>query len=117
VLCATSLEYLSEERCDTGTWLGDGRRLNHLQVGFPRIATALRRLPGSHQTSAKMEGMDHGSNMWSSINTDLAHRYWYTIAGFVGALVAIRVVNFYKVQRRSVSRPKTSDGKRRWSCG
>ncbi|KAK3302784.1 uncharacterized protein B0T15DRAFT_315054 [Chaetomium strumarium] len=47
-----------------------------------------------------MEGMDHGSNMWSSVNADLAHRYWYTIAGFVGALVVIRAVNFYKVQRR-----------------
>jgi len=49
--------------------------------------------------------MDHshggmGTGMFSPVNTDLARRYWYTVAGFVAALMAIRVVNLYKSQRR-----------------
>ena len=37
---------------------------------------------------------------FSTVNMDLARRYWYTVAGFVGAFVLIRAVNFYKSQRR-----------------
>ena len=49
-----------------------------------------------------MDHMNHGTSMFSPLNTDLARRYWYTIAGFVGAFMLIRGVNFYKSQRRSV---------------
>jgi len=49
--------------------------------------------------------MDHshmsmGTSRFSTVNMDLARRYWYTIAGFVGAFMAARAVNFYKSQRR-----------------
>ncbi|KAK4140493.1 FAD-binding domain-containing protein [Dichotomopilus funicola] len=47
-----------------------------------------------------MDGMDMGSSMFSGVNMDLARRYWYTVAGFVGALVIIRGVNFFKAQQR-----------------
>jgi hypothetical protein len=49
-----------------------------------------------------MDGMDMSSDsgMFSAVNMDLARRYWYTIAGFVGALGAIRTVNWYKSRRR-----------------
>ncbi len=46
--------------------------------------------------------MDMGSGMFSPVNTDLARRYWYTVAGFVGAFMAIRAVNFYQLQQRFV---------------
>jgi len=46
--------------------------------------------------------MDMGSGMFSPVNTDLARRYWYTVAGFVGAFMVIRAVNFYQLQQRSV---------------
>lgn len=48
---------------------------------------------------ARMD-MDMGMGMFSTVNMDLARRYWYTIAGFVGAFMAVRAVNFYKSQRR-----------------
>lgn len=38
--------------------------------------------------------------MFSPLNHDLARRYWYAIAGLVGALVAVRGVNVYQAQRR-----------------
>ncbi|KAH6635757.1 hypothetical protein F5144DRAFT_155238 [Chaetomium tenue] len=47
-----------------------------------------------------MDHMNHGTSMFSPLNTDLARRYWYTVAGFVGAFMLIRGVNFYKSQRR-----------------
>ncbi|KAL2161786.1 hypothetical protein VTH06DRAFT_7570 [Thermothelomyces fergusii] len=48
-----------------------------------------------------MEGHTHThTNSFTKVNTDLARRYWYTIAGFVGALMMIRAVNFYKAQLR-----------------
>lgn len=51
--------------------------------------------------------MDHshggmGMSAFQPVNVDLARRFWYIIAGFVGALVACRAVNFYKSQTRSV---------------
>ncbi|KAK4097604.1 hypothetical protein N658DRAFT_433597 [Parathielavia hyrcaniae] len=42
----------------------------------------------------------HGNTGFFAVNSDLARRYWYTIAAFVGALALIRVVNLYKSQRR-----------------
>ncbi|KAK4118411.1 hypothetical protein N657DRAFT_583725 [Parathielavia appendiculata] len=50
----------------------------------------------------------HGMSGFSAVNTDLARRYWYTIAGFVGALVLVRAVNFYKSQRRLRRRAASS---------
>jgi hypothetical protein len=47
--------------------------------------------------------MDHshgGLTTFSAVNMDMGRRYWYTIAGFVGALVLVRGVNFYKSQQR-----------------
>ncbi|KAL2264181.1 hypothetical protein VTK26DRAFT_887 [Humicola hyalothermophila] len=41
-----------------------------------------------------------GTGMFGSVNTDLARRYWYIVAGFVGALAACRAVNFYKSHSR-----------------
>jgi hypothetical protein len=41
-----------------------------------------------------------GMTGFSGVNMDLARRYWYTVAGFVGALVLVRAVNFYKSQQR-----------------
>ncbi|KAL1843542.1 hypothetical protein VTJ49DRAFT_1135 [Mycothermus thermophilus] len=43
---------------------------------------------------------NHGTSRFSTLNQDLARRYWYTIAGFVGALIIIRAVNFYKARIR-----------------
>ncbi|AEO58583.1 hypothetical protein MYCTH_2306028 [Thermothelomyces thermophilus ATCC 42464] len=47
-----------------------------------------------------MEGTHTHMNMFSTVNTDLARRYWYTVAGFAGAFMMIRAVNFYKAQLR-----------------
>ncbi|KXX81835.1 Ferric reductase transmembrane component 3 [Madurella mycetomatis] len=47
--------------------------------------------------------MDHshgGMGAFQPVNVDLARRFWYIIAGFVGVLVACRAVNFYKSQTR-----------------
>ncbi|GAB1319840.1 ferric-chelate reductase Frp1 [Madurella fahalii] len=49
--------------------------------------------------------MDHshggtGMSAFQPVNVDLARRFWYIVAGFVGALVACRAVNFYKSQTR-----------------
>ncbi|AEO68631.1 uncharacterized protein THITE_2118215 [Thermothielavioides terrestris NRRL 8126] len=44
--------------------------------------------------------MNSDSDMFSTVNMDLARRYWYTVAAFVGALAAVRAVNFYKSHRR-----------------
>lgn len=46
--------------------------------------------------------MDMGSSMFSGVNMDLGRRYWYTVAGFVGAFMIIRGVNLYKAQQRWV---------------
>ncbi|KAL2020031.1 hypothetical protein VTK56DRAFT_8934 [Thermocarpiscus australiensis] len=43
---------------------------------------------------------DMGTSSFTPANVDLAHRFWYTIAGFLGALVACRAVHFYKSQKR-----------------
>ncbi|KAL2270588.1 hypothetical protein VTJ83DRAFT_2772 [Remersonia thermophila] len=43
---------------------------------------------------------NHGTSRFSTLNQDLARRYWYTVAGFVGALCVIRGVNFYKARIR-----------------
>jgi hypothetical protein len=51
--------------------------------------------------AARMDmDMDMGTSMFSVVNTDLARRYWYTVAGFVGAFMAVRLANVYKSQRR-----------------
>jgi hypothetical protein len=54
----------------------------------------------SHSHGGGGGGGGGGTGLFSPLNRDLARRYWYTIAGFVGALVAIRAVNVYKSQRR-----------------
>ena len=56
---------------------------------------------GAPAKVARMDmDMDMGNGMFSAVNTDLARRYWYTIAGFVGAFMVARLVNVYKSQRR-----------------
>ena len=56
---------------------------------------------GAPAKVARMDmDMDMGNGMFSAVNTDLARRYWFTIAGFVGAFMVARLVNAYKSQRR-----------------
>jgi hypothetical protein len=78
-------------------------------VEIGRLTLRLRlqlRLANTFQ-SCTMDHSHHGTSRWSTVNQDLARRYWYTVAGFVGALILIRGVNVYKAQTRSVhkSRP------------
>jgi len=41
-----------------------------------------------------------GNSNFTTVNTELARRFWYIVAGFVGAFLVIRVVNLYKNQMR-----------------
>ncbi|KAL2130753.1 hypothetical protein VTI74DRAFT_5991 [Chaetomium olivicolor] len=52
--------------------------------------------------------MDMGPSEFQAVNTDLARRYWYIVAGFVGALVAVRAVNLYKSHIRLRRKAATS---------
>ncbi|KAK4188626.1 arginine--tRNA ligase [Podospora australis] len=45
-------------------------------------------------------GGGFGDTSFSVVNMDLARRFWYIIAGFVGAFLLCRVVNTYKSQIR-----------------
>ena len=46
--------------------------------------------------------MDMG-NMFQVENMALARDFWYIVAGVMGLLVGVRVINFYKSHARSVS--------------
>ena len=44
--------------------------------------------------SGGMGGMDMPPNSFQSTNMKLARAYWYIIAGVVGLLLAIRIIDF-----------------------
>ncbi|KAH8898397.1 hypothetical protein GQ53DRAFT_637042 [Thozetella sp. PMI_491] len=55
-----------------------------------------------------MGGMDMGTNMFQTDNMALARDFWYIIAGVLGAMAAVRVLNFYKSETRLRRRASSS---------
>ncbi|KAK4225067.1 arginyl-tRNA synthetase [Podospora fimiseda] len=49
-----------------------------------------------------------GNSNFSTVNTELARRFWYIVAGFVGAFLLIRIVNWYKDHSRIRRRASNS---------
>ena len=48
---------------------------------------------------------NHGNSRFQPGNKDLARRYWYIIAGFVGGFAVCRIINLYKALVRYVALP------------
>jgi hypothetical protein len=49
-------------------------------------------------------GMDMGANMFQVPNMALARDFWYIIAGILGLMVCVRIINFYQSRMRYVQR-------------
>jgi hypothetical protein len=47
-----------------------------------------------------MGGMDMGMNMFQSDNMALARDYWYIVAGFLGAVLVVRIINLAEARTR-----------------
>lgn len=47
-----------------------------------------------------MDHMHHDPGLRMEVNYAFARGYWYTIAGVVGALAAIRGINYLNAQQR-----------------
>lgn len=49
-----------------------------------------------------------GNTTYPVTNEELAQRFWYIVAGFVGAFLVCRIINWYKLERRLAVIPDIS---------